>query len=338
MNVVFMNTLERQVEEGRVKSAQVSIGELHGLWYVGWSEPDSMGELQQESWYQGLSWEEMLTAFRSELREKLRQGYCPLITGEWETIQHLSGKARLTQMLTYYAEMNPNDAMFETLRKWRREQASREGKAPFILATNRVLRMISVYLPQTAEELKQIPGFGEHKSNMYSTDLCKITSEAQKSTSFPLDWVSKEVDVHQFESWLLAQREQKIRMELDKENNKRKLLELIAGGAAITAIQEALSFPRRELLLWIEDLDREGYDMDSLIDAELQSVQEEEQIRAWSAFETEGDRYLKPILQKVYGQEELKDKDLDRAYEWLRLLRLRFRKDKENSAGASQAS
>jgi hypothetical protein len=338
MNIVFLNTLEKQVEEGRVKSAQVSIGETQGVWQIGWSELDSNnGKSMQESWYQGLSWDEMLSAFRMCLREKIRQGFRPLVSGEWESVQGLTGKARMTQMLAYYADSNSNEPMYENLRKWRREQAAREGKAPYILATNRVLRLISVFLPQTVEELKQIPGFGEHKANMYGADICKATVEIQREKNFPLEWVAREVDQDQFESWVVAQKEQKVRMELDKEANKRKLLELVSSGTGLSTIQETLSIPRRELLLWIEDLDREGYDMDTLVEVELQSIQEEDQIRAWSAFETEGDRYLKPVLQKVYGQDELKDKDLDRVYEWLRLLRLRFRREKEN-VGSSQAS
>lgn len=332
MNVVFLNTLEKQAEEGRVKQAQVTIGEDKGIWHVGWNEPDS-----SESWYQGISWDELLSAFRNCLREKVRQGFRPLISGEWEAVHSLTGKARQTQMLAYYADTNPNEDAYEALRKWRREQAAREGKAPFILATNRVLRMVSVFLPHTLEELKQVPGFGEQKATMYGADVCKITVQHPRETPFPLDWVSRVVDTDRFEAWILAQKEQKVRMELDKEANKRRLLEIVAGGGGLAALQENLTIPRRELLLWVEDLDREGYDLEPLIEAELNDIAEEEQIRAWSAFETEGDRYLKPVLHKLYGTDELKDKDLDRAYEWLRLLRLRFRRDKEHSA-SSQAS
>ena len=77
----------------------------------------------------------------------------------------------MTQMLTYYCEENPSEEVYETLRAWRREQAARERKAPYILATNRVLRMISVFLPQSKEELQQIPGFGEQKTAMYADRL-----------------------------------------------------------------------------------------------------------------------------------------------------------------------
>lgn len=336
MNVVFMNTLEKQTGEDRVKTAQVSIGEAQGIWNVLWNEPDSSGKVLQEQWYQGGSWDELLSAFRQGLKEKMVQGFRPLVSMEIEGAQGLTGKARMTQMLDYYSELNPNETLYESLRVWRREQAAREGKAPFILATNRVLRMIAVYVPQTSDELRQIPGFGEQKVAMYGTDLLKFTAEIHREHSFPLDWVARTVDIVKFEAWVTAQREQKMRLELDREANKRKLLEIVAGAGNLEALQEGTGLHRRELLLWIEELEREGYDMEPLIDAELQAISEDAQIKAWNAFEIEGDRYLKPVLQHLMLTEELKGKELDRTYEWLRLLRLRYRREKEGVS--SQAS
>ncbi|SEB95909.1 hypothetical protein [Paenibacillus sp. GP183] len=109
MNVVFLNTLEKQVEEDRVKSAQVTIGEEQGVWNVFWSEAGESGKVLQDSWYQGVSWDELLTAFRLGLKDKIRQGFRPLVNGEWDASQGLSGKAKLTQMLYYYSELNPNE-------------------------------------------------------------------------------------------------------------------------------------------------------------------------------------------------------------------------------------
>ncbi len=330
MNVVFLNTLEKKVGEERVKSAQVSIGEKQGIWHTYWSEPDAAGKLVQESWYEGTSWDELLTSFRLCLKEKIRLGFHPLVNGTWEQAQPLSGKAKMTQILNYFCELNANDDAYETLRKWRREQSAREGKAPYILATNRVLRLISVFLPQTPEELVQIPGFGEQKTAVYGGDLLKLTQEFPRTTTFPLDWVARSVDMSDFEAWVELQKEQKMRMEMDKETDKRKLLESVARGEGLDDLQAGISMMRRELLLWVEELDREGYDMEPLIEAELQAVSEEDQIKAWTAFELEGDRYLKPVLHRIYSADELKVKDQDRVYEWLRLLRLRFRREKES--------
>jgi hypothetical protein len=192
-----------------------------------------------------------------------------LVNGEWDASQGFSGKAKLTQMLYYYSDLNPNEELDEGLRKWRREQVSREGKAPFILATNRVLRIISTFIPQSMEELLQIPGFGEQKTAMYGTDILKLTGEQHRETSFPLDWVTRSIDMYKFEAWVLEQKEQKVRMELDKETNKRNLLEIVASGASLESLQAGLSMQRRDLLLWVEELEREGYDMEPLVEAEL---------------------------------------------------------------------
>ena len=237
MNIVFLNTLEKEAGDHRVTSAQVSIGEEQGIWNVFWNEPDTAGKIQQDQWYQGMSWDEMLSAFRQGLRDKVRSGFRPLVNTDLESAQGLSGKARMTQMLTYYCEENPSEEVYETLRAWRREQAAREGKAPYILATNRVLRMISVFLPQSKEELQQIPGFGEQKTAMYAADVLNLTAEYTRSNGFPLDWVAKSVDTVKFEAWLLAQKEQKLRTELDREVSKRKLLEIVAGGGSLADLQ-----------------------------------------------------------------------------------------------------
>jgi len=332
MNIVFVNTLEKETGEHRIASAQVSIGEEHGVWYVHWCDQDEAGRPTEDEWYQGISWDEMLSAFRQGLRDKMRAGYRPLINTDTDAGQKLSGKARMTQLLHYYSEEHPNEAVYDSLRQWRRELAAREGKPPYLFATNRVLRMISVYLPQNQDELRQIPGFGEQKAGLHGKEILQLTIGQERKFSFPLDWVAKTVDNAKFDAWLVAQKEQKLRVELDREAGKRKLLGVVADGGGLSELQLALSMPRRELLQWVEELGREGYNMDPLIEAELRTVSEEEQIKAWNAFETEGERYLKPVLLHMTEGEELKGKELDRAYEWLRLLRLRYRRDKEAAA------
>jgi hypothetical protein len=329
MNLVFLNSFEKEAGEGRVKQAQVSIGETHGIWHVIWNEAKDDGKSSQEAWYEGNRWDEMLEKFRLKLHEKMGAGYVPLIDGVYEGGQNLSGKSKFNAMLQYYSELHSREEVFQRLREWRREAASREGKAPFILASNRVLRMIAAFLPQTVEELKQIPGFGAPKAAIYGEEVCKATRDEERATSFPLDWVPGSVDEVQFQSWLRQQKELKLRAELDKQAQKRKLLESIGQGAGLQDLQKELSMPRRDLVQWIEELDGEGYDLEALLDGELEAVGAEEQLKAWQAFETEGCRYLKPVLHRIYSAEELQTKDLAKAYEWLRLLRLKFRKTKE---------
>ncbi|MFS0837060.1 hypothetical protein [Paenibacillus sp. 1P03SA] len=45
-----------------------------------------------------------------------------------------------------------------------------------------------------------------------------------------------------------------------------------------------------------------------------------------------GDRYLKPILQGLYGEQLPDSQTADGVYEWLRLLRFKIRKQKEEAA------
>ncbi|HEY0828053.1 MAG TPA: HRDC domain-containing protein, partial [Bacilli bacterium] len=233
-----------------------------------------------------------------------------------------------TQMLHYFSELHGNEDIFQQLRLWRREQSSKEGKQPFILASNRVLRMIGTFLPHTKEELLQIPGFGENKTGVYGTGILEITKAHERTTEFPLHWVESVIDLGQFKLWLQRQKELRIKEELDKQANKRKLLEGIERGENLNVIQPQVTISRRDLILWVEELEREGYDVESLIAAELSAVSELEQAAAWTAFAELGDRYLKPVMAKVYKSEEIKGKELDQAYEWLRLLRIRFRRMK----------
>lgn len=338
MNLVFMNSLEKKVGDDRVITAQVSIGEHQGKWHLLWSEPGKGGKQEQHNWYEGIYWEEMLDTFRERIMQKTGEGYEPLLKNLYSAPQFPSEKIKFTQMLYYYSQLNGSEEVFEQLRKWRKDQSSKEGKAPYILASNRILKLISAFLPRTKEELLQIPGFGENKVTIYGGDLLAITNAVPQATPspFPLDWVVKEIDETQFNAWVHQQQELKLKSELDKKAAKRKLLEGISQGNNLSQLQEELNVPRRDMIQWIEELDNEGYDVAPWAETELLHVPEEERTAAWKGFEEEGTRYLKPVLKRTYNETDLKNQDLDYAYEWLRLLRLCFRKHK--AASAKQAS
>jgi hypothetical protein len=80
MQLVFLNTLEKQSDEGRVVAAQVSIGESQGTWSVVWTEPGG-GSVRTDIWYEGSSWEEMISTFRHGVAVKLGEGYEPVLDG-----------------------------------------------------------------------------------------------------------------------------------------------------------------------------------------------------------------------------------------------------------------
>jgi len=335
MNLVFVNSFEKRVEEDRVITAQVTIGERQGVWSVLWNEPDKDGKNGQDCWFEGDKWQDMMTAFRLRLAEKTAEGFLPLVEGHLEGIEAPSAKTRYSQMLHYFSECNSNEELYQQLRLWRREQAIKEGKPFYVIATNRVLRMISCYVPQSNEELKNIPGFGDHKCTLYGNNITDITKKHPRIGTFPLEWVIRQIDPYQFKLWVHKQKEIKVKAELERQNMKKRMLELITQGESLEKIQQSLNLPRREVILWTEELETEGYDLDTFIDSELQQVPTVDQELAWKAFETEGDRYLKPVLKKIYNEEEIKSKDLDLTYEWLRLLRMRYRKEKASESKVS---
>lgn len=332
MNLVFLNSLEKKVEEHRVVTAQVSICEEQGTWHVFWNEPNAQGKLQQDEWYMGTQWDEMLNMFRYRLAEKLSSGYSPIIDGNISPGASLQSKNKLTQMLYYYSEQHPNEALYEELRRWRREQAMKEGKAPYIIASNRILRLISCFIPQKAEELLLLPGLGSAKALAYGEAIVAITDQHEQLNSFPLDWVVDYINQQEFTQWTYKQYEIKLKLEMDKNAQKRKLLEGIERGESLNGLEELLSMSRRDLLLWLEDIDKEGYDVERLVEAELAQLSEEQRIKAWQAFELEGDRYLKPVVKHLYTEEELKTQDLNYIYEWVRLIRIQYRRDKGTQA------
>lgn len=333
MNLVFMNSLEKKTGEDRVTTAKVSICEHNGTWQVFWAEPNDSGEQEQTMWFEGTAWNEMLKVFRVNVLQKMAEGYAPLLDNVTGDIQSINGKAELIQKLYYYSELHKNEPVFEELRAWRRSQAGKEGKAPYIIATNRLLQVIASFLPQTPEELLQIPGFGQYKLNLYGSGILAITTKMSRDWSFPLNWVADKIDYVQYKLWVHHQQQAYEQREAERKNRKLAVLEAALRGDDLAAL-EAASVPRREAVALLEELDQDGYDVDKIIDAELGRIADNEREKAVSAFKELGDRYLKPVLKAVYGEDTLKEQDADRAYEWLRLLRIRLRKEKGTSAAA----
>ena len=64
------------------------------------------------------------------------------------------------------------------------------------------------------------------------------------------------------------------------------------------------------------------------LSASLRKCLQSEQQLVWDALLSVGDRYLKPVLFKVYGEEAVQGKPLDLLYDRLRLIRLRYRRTK----------
>jgi len=325
MQIVFLNTFERSTLENGVLSAQLSICERQGEWVVIWMEGLAGQELQ-ENWYEGLSWEDMMIAFRHGVAKKMGAGYVPIIDGMLD--DRLASAGNMISMLQCYGELHANEQLFQKLREWRRSKAVAEKKSAFLVVTNRILWMISAFIPHTEEELKQIPGWGAVKHSAYGAEVLAITNETEQLTSFPLDWVDNQLNPAMYTEWLFKQKETKFKGQMERQKIKKHILSAVQQGSTIAELQSTLELSRRELLDRIEQLEQEGYDMEPLINRELSVMTDEEQQQIWEALQAVGDRYLKPLLQHVYGSTDANElpQPVELLYERLRLIRMRYRR------------
>lgn len=69
--------------------------------------------------------------------------------------------------------------LFDTLRAWRLDTASGEGKPPYVVASDRTLRDISTLRPSTEDELLLCHGIGPAKVEKYGTDILRILTAAR---------------------------------------------------------------------------------------------------------------------------------------------------------------
>ncbi|WP_259391321.1 HRDC domain-containing protein [Paenibacillus sp. 1011MAR3C5] len=274
----------------------------------------------------------MLTAFRYGVARMMGAGYEPILDGMLDSGRASVGS--LPSMLQCYGELNADEALFQALREWRRKTAAAEKRSAYLIASNRMLWMISTYVPQSLEELKQIPGWGKSKQEAYGESIIGLTAGMERATSFPLDWVQERLDAEQYTAWLYKQKENKYKGIMDRQQEKRRILAVLQQSGGLDQLQTELKLPRRELLLRIELLEQEGYDVEALIQRELSAVPEEEQEQILEAMSSIGDQYLKPVLHQVYGEAAASQpgKPVEMLYERLRLMRMHFRKKSQDKA------
>ncbi|MGZ9583433.1 HRDC domain-containing protein [Paenibacillus marinisediminis] len=344
MQVVWMARMEKQVEGESLRSGLLSAGEEAGKWIVLWEPDEAVGhdEAQQAAdvdtsgtWYEGSVWMEMRAALRGGVARLLREGYQPALGFMPDTNLHERRMKERNEWISCYGELHSDDKLYERLAQWRRETASSLRRAPYWIATNRMLRLVSAFVPHNAEELRQLPGFGEAKVKSFADAITAITKTVERSTSFPLDWVEGAVTETAFVQWVYEQERTKMDAELSRLMQRRVLLEGVRDGLGAGELMERLEVDRRELLMRIETLAEEGYDVLSFVNIELADTPEEELLAIRNALTELGPEYLKPVFVRIYGEEALTGtgSELQRRYERIRLLRLTM-----DSAASGQSS
>ncbi|MEJ8306873.1 HRDC domain-containing protein [Saccharibacillus sacchari] len=340
MTIVFLNRMEIE-REHEVGGAQVWIEEEGGLWTCGWSEQDngSRNTQEREAWYEGDMWNEMLAVYRHKLAAKLAEGYRPIIRDTFQEFLESGQRGRYTQKLICYSELRADEELYARLAAWRRVRATEEHRAPYLIATNRALRLIGTFLPQTLEELRELPGIGESTVTRYGEAILEHTRPIERKHSFPLDWVEHRLDEEEFEAWTYKSKERKFKREAERVRANRLLLESTIPGSAcisLTQISQDSGLERRELIEMMESLEKNGYSLEAIIEHEIQLVPQEQQSAIKQAYIELGDTFLKPVLKKVYGEEPPSEPGQDILYEQLRLLRIRYRREAERTAAAAE--
>lgn len=330
MTIVFLNRMEIE-KEHETESAQVWIEEEDGLWISGWSGEDAAGEKrpEREIWYEGSVWNEMLAVYRHRLAAKLAEGYRPVIRDTFQEFLEAGQRGRFTQRLICYSELNADEELYQRLAAWRRVRATEEHRAPYLIATNRALRLIAAFLPRTQEELRELPGIGENTVQRYGEAVLEHTRALERKHAFPLDWVERRLDEEEFEAWTYKGKERKFKREAERVRATRLLLESAKVGSSLSQISEASGLDRRELIDMMESLEKNGYDLESVIEHELQLMPQEQREAVMRAYAELGDSFLKPVLKKVYGEEPPSEPGLEILYEQLRLLRMLRRRAAE---------
>lgn len=325
MNIIFCNTLQKPETEDRALSGQVSIAERQGVWHVVWNQDTTDGHSLQEMWYEGATWKDTLDAFRGGIQQKFEEGYVPLIEG-MDIGKRVFHAGSYAQRLIFYSETHVNEELYEKLRQWRREQSAKEGRSAFIIASNRVLKMLATFVPHTEEELQQIPGFGKQRIHLYGASVLECLQQSEQPEAFPLQWVRDKLNTAQFQSWLWEETEKKHHAEEEKRLKKQEMKELVNNGVRLPEMEQQLKIERRELVALLEELDKEGSNISAVVEQEIKERHPSEWKRAAQVFAKLGDRYLKPVMLELYPDKKMKDKELASTYEWLRLCRLKYRR------------
>ena len=70
------------------------------------------------------------------------------------------------------------EQVFEALRRWRLDQARERAVAPFIVMHDRTLEAIATSLPQSLDELSDVPGIGPTKLSLYGDAILSVIASA----------------------------------------------------------------------------------------------------------------------------------------------------------------
>jgi len=329
VELLFCTTYRKPEETGTDATVRLEVRKKDGRWEARWSGGSPEMDGLSPDIYKGDSSEELAESLRGWMRAMRSRGFVSA-TEEW--FGRRSGPNRREAVLLSYAARHSNESCLRLLKAWRRGRAAQERKPAFMVATNGMLEAAAAFLPQTEDELGQLPGFSARKVREYGKEVLEITSQFRRQTDFPLDWVERLVDEGEVQAFLDERRRKAEEARSRREALRESILEAAEAGLRLEKEEEAFErfgVPLRRLLEAMEAMEREGFRVYPLVERLAEAVPEPERRRILETMEACGDRYLKPILESVYSAAELKGRPLGEWYDRLRLLRFirRYKKD-----------
>jgi ATP-dependent DNA helicase RecQ len=116
--------------------------------------------------YQGVSLSE-------SCRPVLRGEQQVYFSRDWERNHARSSRARVAS-----ASLDGEAGeLFEALREWRKDEASRQGKPPYVIFHDATLREVAHRRPQKIAELAEISGVGTKKLDLYGAALIGVVAD-----------------------------------------------------------------------------------------------------------------------------------------------------------------
>jgi hypothetical protein len=256
-------------------------------------------------------------------QQKCKEGYTfsnPWFMASLSAVPH---SYLFLRKLECFSDRYKELSLFQELKKWRRTTATSQNITPYYIATDKLLHMISTFIPHLPEELMQIPGIGRNKLEQYGDSILEMTKKYAQVYPYPLDWVTDRVTDEELTNWLLDQnllkQERRRVIEKQEQEEKLRLLEAINDQVPYEEMSERLSLSGVNLMKRIRQLAKEGYDVLPYLQNEVERVKEKDVITDLAA--TLGNGRLKPIFEQLYGNgEEMPDKEKGKKYNRIRLI------------------
>jgi len=192
-----------------------------------------------------------------------------------------------------------NQELFDTLRRLRRTMAQQEDVPPFVIFSDRSLREMSSFFPETSEEMLNIHGVGKAKLEKYGEPF--ISEIAAFLTNHP-ECRRGKPDKTAIASDNAGRQE--------PGDTVRESGRLAASGLTIAEIAEARGLKESTVSSHIEkflEYGGEGIDVDKLVAPSVRMRLEEQ-------FHEHGTAFLKPVVEAMDGEAGYEEAKIVRGY------------------------